>query len=73
MTDLSTNNSKGLLPQISIGTVVVIFLLQVSGFRHAAADTQPHDALSHTASLGHVSDVTMDCLAERVLTRPSVV
>ena len=38
MTDLSTNNSKGLLPQISIGSVVVSFLLQVSGFRRAIAD-----------------------------------
>ena len=39
MTDLSKNNSKGLLPPISIGSVVVIVLLQVSGFRRVTSDT----------------------------------
>ena len=39
MTDFSKNDNKGLLPQISIGSVVVAILPQISGFRHETSDT----------------------------------
>ena len=38
MTDFSKNNNKGPLPLILLGSVVVVSLLQISGFRHTTSD-----------------------------------